>query len=148
MSWFLKHKLLTLLIIAGIVYWIKNPAGQFGMHQKGFVVYNRIPIPQFDCYIDTKGKIHLESDLSTTVNVNYWYSEHFLKDRNKSLVLIPLIIGTGFGDEAIKQFDTELMQRIRDRQFEPKFVPSKKAVADYNKLREAGKPVAILLKVK
>ena len=148
MSWFFKHKLLTLLIIAGIFYWVKNPSGQFGLHQKGFVVYNRIPIIGFDCYIDTKGKVHLESDLTQAVNLNYWFNEHLIKDRNNSLALIPLIIGTGFGEEAIKQFDMKLMQKIRQRQFEPTFIPSKKAIAYYNKLREAGKPVAILLKIK
>lgn len=148
MSWFLKHKLLTLLIIIGIFYWFYNPAGRFGMYTKGFLVYNKIPLVQFDCYIDTNGKMHLESDLSKQEYVNYWYRNHFINDRNPSPAFIPLIIGTGYEYKEMEPFGRELLANIRQKRFEPKFYPTPRAIEVYNKLRDADKQCAILLKIK
>jgi hypothetical protein len=148
MSWFFKHKFLTLLIIAVVFYWFYNPPGRFGMHTKGFIVYNKIPLMQMDCYIDTKGKMHLESDLSEPQYVNYWYRNHFIYDMNNAPAMIPLIIGTGYEQNKIKKFGRGLLSKIRQRKFEPKFYPTPRAIEEYNKLRDADKQCAILLKIK
>jgi hypothetical protein len=148
MSWLLKNKLLVLLFITGIAYWINNPAGRFGVFTKGLVIYNRIPVPFLDCYIDPAGKLYLQADLSEKGNVNYWYKEHFSKSRNNSSFSIPFFIGVGFDDTASFILSDEMLNRIRQKRFDPEQLSSPAAIGKFNRLREAGKPAGLLLKVK
>ncbi|MBN1307715.1 MAG: Mth938-like domain-containing protein [Chitinispirillaceae bacterium] len=148
MSWVFKHKLLTLFIITGAVYWFVNHSQRFGIVKEGFVVYNRIPVFFFDCYIDPDGGLHLEADLGLPSNVTYWFDNHFSVYDKKSSGLLPLLIGTGFDDSAEIAFSPDLIQRCRARGFEPRFSPSREATERYNALRGEGKTAAILLKVK
>lgn len=147
MGWFLKHKIITLLIIGGIVYWFYNPPDRFGIYRKGFVVFKRIPIAFMDFYIDPDDKINLEGDLSTEKNVIYWFENHFSSYRNNSTSYIPLIIGTGFENSGKVAFDNELTQKCKGLRFTPKFYNSKDAIEKYNELRIEGKKAAILLKI-
>lgn len=148
MSWLFKHKLLVLCIIAGGIYLWVNPSGKFGMHRKGFVVYNRIPILLFDCYINISGKLYLEEDLSRNLSINYWKENHLESSRRTTQALIPLLVGTGFGDSAQVSFKQNVMAHCRELRFEPHFYSSQEAIARYNRFREENKSVAILLKVK
>ncbi|MBN1577602.1 MAG: hypothetical protein JW913_13670 [Chitinispirillaceae bacterium] len=148
MSWLFKHKVLMLFVIAGAVYWFTSPSGRFGITRKGFVVYNKIPVILFDCYIDPAGGLHLESDLGLQSNITYWFENHFSGYYNKDSGLLPLLIGTGFDDSVEIKFKPELVQRCRDRRFEPHFYPSREAIDRYTTLRGEGKTAALLLKVK
>ncbi len=143
MDWLLKHKLLVVLGIAAGIYWFNNPAGRFGIVREGLVVYNRIPVTFFDCYIDPDGKLTLVSDLSEPVNVNYWFENHLKSNRGNTPV--PLIIGTGFETEQFKPGAT-ILKRCRQYRFEPKILSSRGAITLFNELHLQEKKCALLLK--
>ena len=147
MEWLWKHKLVLLLGGAAILYFIYNPAGRFGIVREGLIVYNRIPVAFFDCYIDPDGTVHLESDLRQPVNLTYWFEQHFLPYRNRSGSRIALLIGTGFNDGNRLQPDFRLLNRCSERGFSPKVMPSREAIAEFNTLREQQKKCALLLRI-
>ncbi len=147
MSWLLRHKLLTAAIVAGCVYYFVNPAGRFGIVRKGLVVYNRIPVCFFDCFVDTKGGLHLEADLESPSNLAYWLENHLQPLSDESGGTIPLLVGTGFDSVKIV-FSRELTGDCRGRGFEPHFYNSREAIERFTALREKGTPAALLLKVK
>ena len=148
MVWIFRHKLLMLAVTVGVAYWLLNPAGRFGIVRKGFVVYSRIPVLFFDCYIGPEGKLTIEEDLSLKSNQTYWFENHFSNSHNNGTDLIPLLVGTGFDDGENVTFDRALLKKIRDRGFEPHFYPSREAIARYDALRDEGKTTALLLKIK
>jgi len=146
MSGLFKHKILILLIIFSVVYWNTNPPHRFGFIRKGCIVYNRIPVILFDCFISADGKLHLESDLSKTANVNYWIDNHLFNARSKGSHL--LIVGTGFDNQKQIDFDQKQMKEIRENDFQIEYLPTRAAVARFNELQTRENPPAILLKVK
>lgn len=148
MGWMFKNKLLVLLVIAGIAYWINNPPKRFGVFTKGLVIYNRIPVPLFDCSIDPDGRLRLQGDLAIKGNLNHWFSKHFSEFENHDPEYIPLLIGQGFDDTASFTLSDEMLYHCRKKRFDPKQLSSPAAIGKFNRLREAGKPVALLLKVK
>ena len=149
MSWLFRNKLLILLIILGGIYWVKNPADRFGISRNGFVVYKKIPILLFDCYIDPDTKIYLEADLSKKKNITYWYNNHFTKYKKNESGKIPLIIGFGFDTSTSIAIDDTLLQKCRIEQFDPLiFEHALEAINKYNELQISGKKAAILLKIK
>ena len=148
MSWLFRHKFVMLLFVAAGAYFFVNPPGRFGIVRNGFVVYNRIPVLLFDCYIDPANKIHLEGDLGIGSNITYWFENHFTSFRNKGPGLLPLLVGTGFGESVEVMLSQKMLQRCRDSGFEPRLLPSREATDLYNSLRDRDKTAAILLKVK
>jgi hypothetical protein len=148
MEWLWKHKLVLLLGGAAILYFIYNPAGRIGIAHKGLIVYNKIPVAIFDCYIDPDGTLHLESDLSQPVNLKYWFEQHFLTYKNEDLDQIVLLIGTGFNDGTRLKPDFKLLNRCKERGFAPNVMPSQEAIEAFNTLREQQKKCALLLRIK
>jgi hypothetical protein len=147
MSWFFKHKLLLLLIIAGVWYWNKNPSDRFGMTRPGFVIYNRIPVFFTDCYISPNGKLYLEEDLSKEVNVNYWIDNHLSVKDGEPLMNTPILVGTGFKDKKSIIFTPEQMKRLHDRHFSLELLSSKDVIVKYNTVVQGGQKTGILLKI-
>ncbi|MBN1760696.1 MAG: hypothetical protein JW863_20375 [Chitinispirillaceae bacterium] len=148
MDWLWKHKLVLVLGIVAVAYWFYNPADRFGYVRKGLIVYNRIPVAFFDCYIDPDGKLFLESDLSVPNNQNYWFEQHFSNYQNHTPnTAIPLYIGTGF--DGAKQFhpNEEMLRKCRIRGFEPAIMSSGAAITRFNGLRQQQKKCALLLKL-
>ena len=147
MEWLWKHKLLLVLGILAVVYWFYNPAGRFGIVRNGFVVYNRIPVCFFDCYIDPVGKLHLQGDLTKKENINYWFETHLSSRPPAQGSSIPLIIGTGMDDSTGFSPSFSLLHKCRNRHFEPKIMSSRAAIERFNSLREQEQSCALLLKV-
>ncbi|MCX7725251.1 MAG: hypothetical protein N2053_00230 [Chitinispirillaceae bacterium] len=147
MGWFLRHKIITLLIIFGVVYWYYNPSDRFGFYRKGIVVFKRIPVAFLDIYIDPDNNLYLEGNLSEKKNVIYWFENHFTSYKNNSTGLIPLIIGTGFEDTGKVAFDKDLSEKCKELKFIPHFYNSKEAIERYNTSRLEGKKAALLLKI-
>ena len=147
MAWLFRHKLLALVIITAAVYWWVNPSHQFGVSYEGFVVYNHIPVFLLDCYISPDGKLHLESDLSVPVNINYWIQTH-LRIHGFPETNLPLLVGTGFSGPPQFSFDMRTINHCHALGYEPKFLSSEEAIIRYNALKAKGTNVAILLKVK
>lgn len=147
MLWFFKHKLLILLIIAGIVYWTKNPEDRIGFSRPGFVVFNKIPIAFFDCYISPGGKIHLESDLSKKENINYWIENHLSLEDTKSFSTFRLLVGTGFKGTKDVVLTPEQSRRLRERKIVPVFFPSPEAIVKFNQVRDDSVSIGLLLKI-
>lgn len=148
MSWILKNKLFFLFIIAAIIYWLYNPVGLFGVARKGFVVYNRIPILFFDCYINPEGRLYLESDLTEKNNIRYWFDNHLQSSTDSSNQFTPLLIGNGFAEKGALPLTPKDLQTCRNARYEPRQLPSTEAIIVYNSLRKKGRKVAILLKIK
>lgn len=148
MSWIFKNKFLSLIIIAAITYWLYNPAGLFGIVRKGFVVYNRIPILFFDCYINPEGRLYLESDLTEKSNIRYWFANHFQPSTDSGNQLTPLLIGSGFSGKRSLLLNQKELQTCRNARYEPRQLPSIEAISTYNTLRKKGRKAAILLKIK
>lgn len=144
MSFFFKHKLLSLLIIIGAIYWFKNPADRFGFIYKGFVVYNRIPVINFDFYVSPSGNIFFEDDLNLPSSVQYWYDKHLLispvgtKD-------VYLFVGTGF-DSTIFTMNKELLPLLQSSRVFIRQAPTLEAVRLYNEAKANGITAAILIK--
>ena len=147
MSWIFRNKLVVLLVIAGAAYFFVNPPNRFGIVRKGFVVYNRIPVCSFDCSIDPKGKLYLEADLRIKSNITYWFENHVPGHYNESGGMLPLLVGTGFGDSVEIKFSQELVKKCRRRGLEPHFYTSREAIDRYNTLRDEKSAAALLLKV-
>jgi len=148
MSWLFRHKFFTLLIIAVVVYWLKNPADQFGFFRKGCAIYNKIPVLFFDCYVTPAGKLHLESDLSVSTNITYWIDNHLTLDDGNGKKNNLLLIGTGYNGEKKVTLSSEQVRNLRGRQIDIKYLGSAEAIAKYNSLKANGERAAILLKVK
>ena len=148
MDWLWKHKLLLVLGILAVVYWIHNPADRFGIVRNGFVVYNRIPVCFFDCYIDPAGKLHLQGDLSHTGNIDYWYKNHLSNNAPEEGSHVPLFFGTGMDDSTAFSPAFSLLGKCRERRFEPEVLSSRAAIQQFNTLRERQKPCALLLKIR
>ena len=148
MGWLWKHKLLLVLGILAVVYWFYNPAGRFGIVRNGFVVYNRIPILFFDCYIDPAGKLYLQGDLTQKENVNYWFQNYLVKKSPGRRSTVPLFFGTGMDDSSGISPDFTLLQKCRNHRFEPKVMSSRAAIQRFNALREQEQPCALLLKIR
>jgi hypothetical protein len=147
MSWLFKHKLLLLFIITGIWYWANNPADRFGLTRAGFVVYNKIPVFWFDCYVSPAGKLYLAADLSKSENVTYWLDNHVSVADFKTGSQFHLLVGTGFKDTNNIVFDTEQIRRLREMNCYPELLPSAEAIAKFNTIKNSGASAGILLKV-
>ncbi len=146
MVFFWRHKILSLIIMILVFYWFYNPAGRFGIARQNFVVYNRIPVSFFDLFVKPDGGMAVELDLREKANVKYWFDNHLPSDKITNTDLT-LLVGTGF-DSAVFELDKEMISVLRKRRIITRQMPSGDAVAAYNKMKEIGKPVAVLLKVK
>ena len=147
MSSLFKNKFIIIIIVCTIIYWVKNPASEFGFSKKGLVIFNRIPILLFDCYISPEGKLHLESDLSKPVNINYWIMNHLTLDDGKGERVNSLIVGTGFDSIPLISFTEKQKQKLRSQQIKLEYYPSRVAIKKYNKSYRENKKTAILLKI-
>lgn len=145
MSWFIQHKFVTLFLLAGIFYWIKNPSHEFGYVRENLVVYNKIPLFKIDCYVAPNGKLSLEGDLSQPGNITYWLENHLNKTADPGANGI-LLVGSGFTGKKIA-FTNDQMKLLKDKSLKVVMLPSQEAIARFNELKKAGKPAGILLKV-
>lgn len=148
MSWLLRHKFITLFIIAATLYWLKNPDDGFGFFRKGCAIYNRIPVLFFDCYVTPAGKLHLESDLSRPPNITYWIENHLTLVDENGKQNTALIIGTGFSGEKAVTLTSDQLRILRERKLTIEYLGSEEAIAKFNSLNELGTRAAILLRVK
>jgi len=136
MAFFWRHKILSLIIMALVFYWFYNPSGRFGIARQNFVVYNKIPVAFFDLFVKPNGGMAVELDLREKTNVKYWFDNH-----------LPSYKRTGF-DSVAFELDKKMISVLRERRIIIRQMPSGDAVAAYNTMKESGKPVAVLLKVK
>ena len=146
MAFFWRHKFLTLFIIFLAFYLHSNPSGHFGMSRKGFVVFNRIPIALFDLYVNPKGAIAIEADLSKKANLKYWLDNHFVAKNEENQNAL-LLVGTGFEDGSFT-LDRKMTSTLQKMNISIHQLPSVEAIGEYNRLLEEGKSVSILLRVK
>jgi hypothetical protein len=148
MDFFLRNKLLTFLILLGVVYWFVNKPGKFGLATKNIVVYDRVPIPFFDLYVNVAGKkIPVENLNKPLAFENLCDTLARLKSAS-SQVQITLVVGTGFTEQKLfsLQGRKDLPETVRWTKVEE--MPSRAAITRYNALVDAKMPVAIILKVK
>jgi|WetSurMetagenome_2_1015567.scaffolds.fasta_scaffold00056_16 hypothetical protein len=141
---FWKHKILSLLIVAGVAYFFVNPPHKFGVAMAHFVVFNRTPITGVDLFIDFDGAVKPLMDIKGTDERKEW-SKSILEAESEDEML--LIVGTGFtknyfnlNDSLVAIFGTK---NIRSSQ-----VPSSKAVQEYNAAVDRKKKVALLLSIR
>jgi hypothetical protein len=148
MGFFVKNKLLTLLILLGVGYWWFNPARKFGFAHVNIVVFDRVPIPLFDLYVDLAGKKYPQEN----VNKGLVFEELCKKLGGLTAKDAPeqptLLVGTGFSDTP--QFTLQGKQGLPStlRWINIIELPSAAAIREYNALVDRGKPVAIILKIK
>ncbi|NLG17226.1 MAG: hypothetical protein GX556_07860 [Fibrobacter sp.] len=146
MAFFWRHKILSLIIMALVFYWFYNPSGRFGIARQNFVVYNKIPVAFFDLFVKPNGGMAVELDLREKTNVKYWFDNH-LPSYKRTDTDLTLLVGTGF-DSVAFELDKKMISVLRERRIIIRQMPSGDAVAAYNTMKESGKPVAVLLKVK
>lgn len=146
MAFFWRHKFLTLFIFSIAFYLHSNPSGHFGIARKGFVVFNRIPVAQFDLYVNPRGAIAIEADLSKKANLKYWLDNHFIAKNEENHTAV-LLVGTGFED-SLFTLDRTMTSMLQRMDISIHHLPSSEAVGEYNRLLDAGKSVSILLRVK
>jgi hypothetical protein len=146
MSFFWRHKFLSLFLISIIFFLLCNPKQRFGITKQGLVVFNRIPVAFFDIYIDPDGKLHLVEDLSKQKCF-----DDFVRDkiaiRKKNNRVVSLFVGTGF-DSSVFSIEPNQENFFRDIGFKVRQVSSLRAVQLYNTNRDSGRTAAILLRVK
>ena len=149
MAFFLRHRWLTAFLILGILHWIVNPSGRFGITVGRFFVYNRVPIALFDVYIDTGNHISVLGDITEHVTEAKWFSEMFgpvlSGAGNKPEVLL---VGTGFSKKSGFRIEQGNRHAIEFKGVQVVQVPSREAIRRYNRAKEENKPVAILLRAK
>ena len=149
MKFLWEHKLLTLLIILGTVYWLTNKPQRFGIVRNNLVVYNRIPIMFLDLYVDPDGKKMLLEDMTSPADIRHWWSErgHRLTGYRGTKEMV-LVIGTGFDDTRGRDIPQEYRNRLLGNGIEIQMLPTRPATRAYNARKEAGRPVAVLLKTR
>jgi hypothetical protein len=140
-AFFWNHKLFSLLIICGLVYWFSNPSHKFGYAGKSLVIYNRVPISFFDVYITPDGSIKPEMNLTDPQAQTDWVNDILQTPHEDELLLI---VGTGIAKTSFHLKDSLItkldFQKIRVTQ-----VPTLEAVRLYNASVDANKPTAIIL---
>jgi hypothetical protein len=143
MNFFWNNKLLSIIIICIIAYILINPSNKFGINQKNFVIYNRIPITFFDIYISPNGSLKIYEDI---------YKKEILEDIIKSLVEykkennISIIIGSGFLKRSLILKDEDLAS-IESKGIQVNQLSSKEAIKLYNQNVKKNN-IAILLRIR
>jgi hypothetical protein len=148
MGFFQKNKLLTLLILLAVAYWFLNPPHKFGFSHVNIVVFDRMPIPLFDLYVDLSGKKYpLENINKAAVFEQLCGKLGELSGKNSS-EQPTLIVGTGFSLRPLFSLQSKegLPQSLRWINIVE--MSSSAAMREYNLLVDRKKPVAIVLKIR
>lgn len=143
MSFFIRHKFLSIFIILAISYWHYNPAKKFGIVNKYVIVYNRIPVADFDFYVNSSGDIFFEDNLTLKTSLQYWYNNHFSNEISGTK-LVKLFIGTGFEKTAFS-LDREILDNLQKQRIYILLAPIPDAIKQYNASIDSGFSSAILI---
>jgi hypothetical protein len=140
-AFFWRHKIFSLLIVCGLVYWFSNPSHKFGYTGKSLVVFNRVPISFLDVYITPDGSIKPLVNLKDPQSQSDWVNDLLQTPHEDELLLI---VGKGF-DKASFHLKDSLITRLELQKIRVTQVPTVEAVKLYNASVDAGKPTAIIL---
>lgn len=143
MSFFFRHKFLSIFIILAISYWYYNPTKKFGIVNKFLIVYNRIPVTDFDFYVNSSGNIFFEDDLTLKTSLQYWYNNHIDKE-NSGTKQVKLFIGAGFEKTAFS-IDREILNGLQKHKFFIRQAPIPDAIKQFNSSVDSGFSSAILI---
>ncbi len=148
MNFLWRHKGLTVLIAAGILYWFTNPSDRIGMARTNLVVHRRMPIAFYDLYVSPEGKRRLIEDLKREkARANLCDTLGALNQRFSHKKL-SVLVGVGFGSgEAITFFGEQTCIDQRTLLLVEE-LPSRDAIARYNRLIHNGDTVALILRIK
>lgn len=141
---FLKHKILSALLICGIVYFFVNPPHKFGFVTGSLVVYNRIPLTHFDLFIDFDGSMKPMTNMAGVDEQKDWMSSLLEAPREDVMLLI---VGTGFGRSSFHLSDS-LVIVLEVKGIHTIQVPSPEAAKQYNAAVDHNTKVAILLSMR
>jgi hypothetical protein len=146
---FLKKHPYLLLLVGGVgVYLWLNPAGRFGIARESLVIYNRMPVPLFDLYIAPDGSRTIFENLGKQSNSDELCDLLKAQERRNPAEVMTIIVGWGFGEKPLFLLSevrpcSRLMMNQRVIE-----MSSSRAVRRYNEMRDQGRNVAIILKVK
>jgi hypothetical protein len=148
MSFFFRHKFLSLFIMACVAYWVLNPWGKFGYARQGIIIFSKVPTLFFDIYIDENSERTLLEDLGVARNLTGWCEKKIQELPNdpgarKRL----LLVGTGFGESPQLTLPDTIEHALEQKGFYTKLMPSPDAVKKYNDLKAQKQTVAILLRI-
>ncbi|HMD68317.1 MAG TPA: hypothetical protein VKF42_05500 [Chitinivibrionales bacterium] len=141
---FWKHKIISLLIIAGLAYFFVNPPHKFGIATTNFVVFNRVPITGLDLFIDFEGAVKPFMSLGGADERREWMKSILETPPEEDMLVI---VGTGFGTSSFHLSDS-LVMLLNIRNIRSSQVPSGQAVQQYNAALDQKKKVALLLELK
>lgn len=144
-TFFWNHKIISVLLILTVFYWVKNPSNKIGFAGKGYIVYDKVPVIFFDVFINQTGKVFIQDDITDPTTLKYW-ADNQLQVDSKSNDWIPLVVGTGF-DSTKFTFPKEILEILRVRRISIKQMPTKEAIVFFNGLRDSTKPAMALIKV-
>ena len=140
-SFFFKHKFIVFLIACVVAYFYINPGGKFGYVQKNLVIYNRMPIPVVDLYIDPDGSPKPVEDISKKETLDDIWFNLFLTPSEENILII---IGTGFSRPSFRLGDEKVIS-IEAKGTTVQQLPSREAIKLYNSSVDQHKKVVILL---
>jgi hypothetical protein len=148
MQFFWRHKILSLFIIAGVVYWFANPWHKFGLGRPSVVVFNKVPVMFFDLYIDPEGRQIAFENLRQERNVQTWMEQKIQSlPEDPGTARLLLLVGTGFSPGAAFKLPEAAEGLLFNKGFLIKYLSSPEAMIKYNDLHDMNKPVAILLHI-
>lgn len=139
-----QHKILSVLIICGLIYWFGNPSHKFGFVTKNFVIYNRTPVSFFDIYVSEDGSLNPVENIKDP-EVQKKMLENLMRSRRENRLL--LIVGTGFSGPGFHISDS-LCSTMETKNIIVTQVPSDQAVQLYNESIDSNKTAAIILSVR
>jgi hypothetical protein len=143
-TFFLKHKILSALILCVVAYFFINPPHKFGVVANNFVVYNRVPITHFDLFIGFDGSMKPMINMTDADEQKDWMNSILEAPREDNMLLI---VGTGFGRTSFHLSDS-LVILLDVRGIHTIQAPSPEAVRQFNAAVDKNTRVAILLSIR
>ena len=145
---FWRHKMLSLLIILGFVYWYCNPAKGFGLVRPEVIVFNRIPVAFMDFFVDTTGKSSLIGNLNEPGVFNSWLSGGSSMAAPLGGKGFHLLVGTGFGPRPSFLLPDSCAKDLKNNGVVVEQAPTPRAAELYNTARKQARRVAMIVRMK
>ena len=143
-TFFWNHKILSFLIICGLIYWFGNPSHKFGFVTKNLVIYNRMPISFFDVYISEDGSLNPVENFQDQETQRKFLAD-LMQTRHENGTL--LIVGTGFS-RLIFSIPDSVCIKLETKNITVKQLPSDQAIQLYNESVDSNKTAAIILSIR
>lgn len=131
-----QRRALAALIVLLALWLAANPAERVGCHWFGFTVYSAIPLPAADLCLYADGSFRLRSGKQHQVTGDELAA---LCARGSAAGAPCIIVGTGYSGAVTL---TALPEALRNR---VRLLPTPAAITLFNRLRDAGQPVAALI---